>query len=41
MIPATNRSTIESPVTAAMMMASPDGGMIGPTIDEAAVTAAE
>jgi hypothetical protein len=27
-------------VTAAMMMASPEGGMIGPTMDEAAVTAA-
>ena len=40
MTPARNRSTIESPETAAMMMARPDGGMMGPTIEDEAVTAA-
>jgi hypothetical protein len=39
-MPARNRSITDRPVTAAIRMARPEGGMIGPTMDEAAVTAA-
>ena len=40
MTPARKRSMTESPLTAAMMIASPEGGMIGPMMEEATVTAA-